>query len=186
MDVIVRGKHFDVPEPVEERARKKLERLPHYLPLLDESTAEVDIAHEKAKEPDKRFVINVTVSGHGVHLQAQSRAAQPEAAVDRVVQALTRQARRQKDLRYNRTRAKAAKPPKAAPRARGKAGSGAGRDITRVKRFAVKPMTTVEALEQMEMLKHDFFLYLDAEAGQVALLYRRRAGDYGLIVPELA
>ena len=183
MDVIVRGKHFDVPEPVEERARKKLGRLPHYLPLLDESTAEVDIAHEKAKEPDKRFVINVTVSGHGVHLQAQSRAAQPETAVDRVVQALTRQARRQKDLRYTRSRAKAAKPP-ARPREAGS--SRMPKDLTRVKRFAVKPMTTIEALEQMEMLKHDFFLFQDAEAGQVALLYRRRAGDYGLIVPELS
>jgi putative sigma-54 modulation protein len=184
VDVIVRGKHFDVPEPVEERARKKLGRLPHYLPLLDDSTAEVDIAHEKAKEPGKRFVINVTVSGHGVHLQAQSRAAQPETAVDRVVQALTRQARRQKDFRYTRTRVKAAKTPRAA-RARAE-NSGMPKDLSRVKRFAVKPMTTVEALEQMEMLKHDFFLFQDADAGQVALLYRRRAGDYGLIVPELS
>ena len=186
MDVIVRGKHFDVPELVEERARKKLARLPHYLPLLDESTAEVDIAHEKAKEPDKRYVVNATVSGHGVHLQAQSRAAQAETAVDRVVQALTRQARRQKDFRYTRSRAKAAKTAKAALPAAAPTNSGMPKDVTRIKRFAVKAMTPVEALEQMEMLKHDFFLFHDAEAGQVALLYRRRAGDYGLIVPELS
>ncbi|MDP3769138.1 MAG: sigma 54 modulation/S30EA ribosomal C-terminal domain-containing protein [Dehalococcoidia bacterium] len=47
-------------------------------------------------------------------------------------------------------------------------------------------MTAAEALEQMEALGHDFFLFYHAEAGQFALLYRRRNGDYGLIVPELS
>jgi putative sigma-54 modulation protein len=58
--------------------------------------------------------------------------------------------------------------------------------VVRVKRFAIKPMTVEEAAEQMEALGHDFFLFYDAEAEQFHLLYRRRAGDYGLIIPELA
>jgi putative sigma-54 modulation protein len=56
--------------------------------------------------------------------------------------------------------------------------------VVRVKRFVVKPMTEEEAIEQMELLHHDFFLFFDADAGTYALLYRRREGDYGMIIPE--
>ena len=183
MDIIVRGKHFDVPAPAEERARTKLGRLSHYLPLLDDGSAEVDITHEKAKEPGKRYLVHATVTGHGIHLRAQERAAKLETAIDEVVHALSRQARRHKEKLYGRSRAKAgpaeaaAEPeePPALPKA-----------VAKVKRFAVKPMTPAEALDQMELLNHDFFLFHDADAGQVALLYRRRTGDIGLIVPELS
>lgn len=186
MEIIVRGKHFDVPALVEERARTKLGRLPRYLPLLEEASAEVDIAHEKAKQPDKRFVVHVTVSAHGVHLRAEERAAKLETAVDQVVQALNQQARKHKEQIYRRSRAKATKATPATKAARRDGAAAMPRDVTKVKRFAVNAMTAAEALEQMEMLKHDFFLFFDADADQVSLLYRRRAGDYGLIVPELS
>ena len=186
MDIVVRGKHFDVPALVEERARTKLGRLPRYLPLLEEASAEVDIAHEKAKQPDKRFVVHVTVSGHGVHLRAEERAAKLETAVDQVVQALNQQARKHKEQIYGRSRAKAPKAPASAKAASPDGATAMPRDVTKVKRFAVNAMTAAEALEQMEMLKHDFFLFFDADADQVSLVYRRKAGDYGLIVPELS
>jgi putative sigma-54 modulation protein len=54
----------------------------------------------------------------------------------------------------------------------------------RIKRFPVKPMTEEEAVEQMELLGHDFFLFFDADADTYALLYRRRDGSYGMIIPE--
>jgi putative sigma-54 modulation protein len=183
MDIIVRGKHFDVPAGVEERAQRKLSRLAHYLPLLEDATTEVDVSHEKAKEPDKRFVVHVTVSAHGVHLQAEERAGKPETAVDQVAQALTKQARKHKDKIYGRTRAKGAKKDAVPEPAAGESPALPG-DVSRVKRFAVRPMTVAEAQEEMALLKHDFFLFHDAEAGRIALLYRRKAGDLGLIVPE--
>ena len=188
MDVIVRGKHFDVPDHVAERARTKLGKLPHYLSLLEDAAVEVDLAHEKAKEPGLRYVAHVTVSAHGVHLQATERAAKPEAAVDQAAQALARQAQRHKQRLYQRGRIRSPKA-LAAQRARSqkpKGESGQPDGVARVKRFLVKPMTAAEALEQMSALGHDFFLFHDADLGQFALLYRRRAGDYGLIVPELS
>ena len=48
----------------------------------------------------------------------------------------------------------------------------------------MKPMDEEEAIEQMELLGHDFFLFFDADANTYALLYRRRKGDYGMIIPE--
>jgi putative sigma-54 modulation protein len=59
------------------------------------------------------------------------------------------------------------------------------RHIVRVKRFPMTPMHAEEAVEQMELLGHDFFVFFNAEEGQINVLYRRKDGDYGLLQPEL-
>jgi putative sigma-54 modulation protein len=59
------------------------------------------------------------------------------------------------------------------------------RKVVRVKRFAVKPMSVAEAVDQMELLGHDFFLFFNADSEKLNLLYRRKDGNYGLIEPEL-
>ena len=56
--------------------------------------------------------------------------------------------------------------------------------VVRVKRFNLKPMTEAEAIDQMEALGHNFFLFQDADRDQIALVYRRQDGDYGMIVQE--
>jgi putative sigma-54 modulation protein len=58
--------------------------------------------------------------------------------------------------------------------------------VVRIKRFQMKPMTEAEAIEQMEALGHDFFLFEDVDKDTLALLYRRQDGDYGMILPEEA
>ena len=59
-------------------------------------------------------------------------------------------------------------------------------DVIRVKRFRVKPMPVSEATEQMELLGHDFFLFVNSETSRFNCLYRRKEGGYGLIEAELA
>ena len=59
------------------------------------------------------------------------------------------------------------------------------RKVVKVKRFIVKPMSVIEATDQMELLSHDFFLFFDADVEEMKLLYRRKDGNYGLIEPEL-
>jgi putative sigma-54 modulation protein len=182
VDITVRGQHFEVPDSVEERARRKLGRLDHYLPLLHDAVVEVDITHERAKEPDQRYLVCVTVDGGGVHLRAEERAAALETAVDEAARALAAQARRHKQRLYERGRVKVS--PEAIAE---KAGAKSSSDkVMRVKRFEVKPMTVNEAVEEMEALGHEFFVFHHAQAGQFAVLYRRRAGDYGVIIPELS
>ena len=192
VEVIVRGKHVEVPDQVTERARQKLGRLDHYLPLLRDAMVEVDVAQQRTKEPDQRYVVHVAVRGNGVHLRAEGRAARPEAAIDLAAHVLTEQARRHKQRLYGRSRTAAAK--KATQERAEPAPPDDPEDdepdvlqkVGKIKRFPVKPMTTEEAVEQMELLGHNFFLFLDADVRQFALLYRRRAGDYGLIIPELS
>jgi putative sigma-54 modulation protein len=192
MDVTVRGKHFDVPEHVAERAKLKFSRLEHYLPLLRDAIVEVDVSQERTKEPEGRFLVTVTVRGSRAHLRAEERAARPEEAVDMAAHVLAGQARRQKQRLYRRGRTGASKDA-ASPEDQSAAITEFDDDepgpldlVSKVKRFSVKPMTTEEAVEQMELLTHDFFIFHDADIDQFALLYRRRAGDYGLIIPELS
>src|SRR3970282_1047194 len=102
-----------------------------------------DMAHEKAQEPDQRYVVRVTVSGHGVHLQAEEHAAKPEVAVDLAAHAITRQAERHKERLYGRGRQRGAKETAARPvTVEDEETSSVMKKVARVKRFAVKPMTT--------------------------------------------
>ena len=78
-----------------------------------------------------------------------------------------------------------------ASRARGPAANGVDEDedlgnIVRVKRFQAKPMFPEEAVEQMELLGHNFFVFLNAADERMSVVYRRRDGDYGLLEPELS
>jgi putative sigma-54 modulation protein len=57
--------------------------------------------------------------------------------------------------------------------------------VVKTKQFTLKPMAVDEATEQMELLGHDFFLFINADNGKANLLYRRKDGDYGLIEPNM-
>jgi putative sigma-54 modulation protein len=56
--------------------------------------------------------------------------------------------------------------------------------VVRSKRFPLKPMTPEEAAEEMELIGHDFYVFINSETEQVNVLYRRKGGNYGLIEPE--
>ena len=56
--------------------------------------------------------------------------------------------------------------------------------VVKTKRFAIKPMATEEAILQMELLGHNFFVYMDDETSEVNVIYKRKDGNYGLIEPE--
>ena len=182
VEISVRGKHFDVPDSVEQHARRKLDKLDHYLPLLEDATVQVDIAHQRAKEPHERYLVRVLVSGRGVHLRAVEHAAEITPAVDEAIRVVIDQARKHKDRLHGRTRTRPAGRPAPTPSTDGDAESW--ERVARVKRFTLKPMTLLEAVDEMELLGHSFFVYLDAEEDRFAVVFRRKSGDYGLIVPE--
>lgn len=183
MDVVFRAKGFPLNEQLKEYVSQKLGRLSRYLPLVKEVMVEV----EGEGKADQQFAVQVTVNANGTFLRAQERGPQLKVALDAAVDALARQVRRYKERLYrSRRRAKESLrtlsplPPLAADR------EVASSRVVKVKRFALKPMTQAEAIEQMELLGHNFFLFQDAGRGGYALLYRRQDGNYGLIIPEPA
>ena len=187
MELIFRGKHLELGDDFREYADRKLSRIARYLPAAEHAI--VDVRHE-GKGPEGRFVVQVTVNANGTFLRAEERAGQAEAAVDAVSDVLSRQVTRFKQKKLYRSQRRGGKEEAAA--AAGMEEEPAlppgteivsGKVVKR-KQFAVKPMTEAEAVEQMELLGHNFFLFRDEDRQALALLYRRRDGDYGLILPE--
>jgi len=185
MDVIVKGKQIVVGEQVKEYARTKLGKLDRYLPTLREAV--VEVGREKANMG--RYIVQVTVNSNGTFLRAEERAGEPMAAIDLAHAALNRQIERHKQRIYRRKDIRALREARKAEEESALAAEEAGEEeelilgrVVRVKRFNIKPMSVEEALEQMELLGHTFFLFRDADSDSYSLIYRRRDGDYGLIV----
>jgi ribosomal subunit interface protein len=187
MELIFRGKNVTLGEDFREYAARKLDRLSRYLSLAEHAI--VDVRRE-AKGSDGRFVVQVTLNANGTFLRAEERAAQLEAALDSVSDILSRQVTRFKKRRVDRSHRGVDKDAMAAVSAEeGEPELPPGVEIVsgrvvKRKQFVVKPMTEAEAVEQMELLGHNFFLFRDEDRQGLALLYRRRDGDYGLILPE--
>ncbi len=189
MDVIFRGQHLQISDRFREYASEHLARIARHLPMAEHAI--VDVRRE-AKSGEGRFVVQVTIDASGNYLRAEERNHEMEAAVDAVVDVLDRQAKRFKErklLRSQRRVGKEERLPGAGPSEPEEEPLPpdteivAGR-VVRIKHFAMKPMTEAEAIEQMEMLDHMFFLFRDADRDQLALVYRRSYGDYGLILEE--
>ncbi len=178
MQLIVSGKNLEVSDWLKDYVEKKVGRLDRYLPGLKE--ARVELALEHTRNANQSQVVQVTLRTNGTILRGEERSADFTAAVDTVVDKLHRQIERYKNKRSRaRTQgesiASGAEPttPAAEPR------------IVRTKRFHIPPMTTEEAVEQMELLGHNFFLFANRDHGKLCVLYRRNDGDYGLIEPEV-
>lgn len=187
MEIIFRGQHLTVGDEFRKRASDHLNKLTRYLPLANHAI--VDVRRE-AKGEVGRFVVQVTISANGTFLRAEERNFELTAAIDAATDILTRQAKRWKEkklLRSQRRITKDALQPAAEVGRRTPLPQDVeiilGR-VVRLKRFPMKPMTEAEAIEQMELLGHVFFLFRDADKGVLAVLYRRQEGDYGMILPE--
>jgi putative sigma-54 modulation protein len=192
MDIIFRGQHLTIDDRFRAHAAEHLNKITKHLPMADHAI--VDVRRE-AKGEEGRYVVQVTVSANGTFLRAEERNYDLLAAVDATVSALDSQAKRFKERKILRSERHVDKD----HRIPGAADGGEPQEaplppgvelvdgrVVRLKRFALKPMTEAEAITQMEALGHNFFLFQDADREEIALLYRRQDGDYGLILQETA
>lgn len=179
MQLIIQGKNIEVTDRLQEYIEKKVGKLDRYLPTITEARMELSV--EDAKSAKDRQVAQLTVRSKGTLLRAEERSADMFASIDTIVDKMYRQIVRYKGKRYGRGRGPGEIPPveefeeeEASPR------------IVRTKRFQVAPMDEEEAVEQMELLGHDFFVFFNVNTNEVNVIYRRKDGNYGLIEPELA
>ncbi|UCH86019.1 MAG: ribosome-associated translation inhibitor RaiA [Dehalococcoidia bacterium] len=193
MELTFRSRRVTVTDSLREYTNRKLSRLSRYLPPVDEAVVELK---QEGGENARRYVVQLTVNCDGTYLRAEERGSRLLPAIDAAADILSHQARRYKEKVYHRDKhvkarqaalaGKAAEPAEVEEeeeREEEETEIVLGR-VVRIKRFPVKPMSEEEAIEQMELLHHDFFLFFDADANTYALLYRRREGDYGMIIPE--
>jgi putative sigma-54 modulation protein len=177
---IIAKNNVEVSETLEAYVEKKIGKLGRYLPTIGEGKAE--ISHEDAKLPEQRFSVQVTLDSKGVLIRAQEKSKDIRTAVDKVVDVLSKRIERYKGKLYDKGRGTSFTRQGAAIKTEE---IEARKRVVKTKRFLVKPMPVDEAVNQMELLGHDFFLFIDADTERLNLLYRRKSGDYGLIEPEL-
>lgn len=178
MQLIIQGKNIEVTDRLREYVEKKVGKLDRYLPTITEARMELSV--EGTKSAKDRQVAQLTVRSKGTLLRAEERTADMFASIDAIVDKMYRQIVRYKGKRYGRGRGPGEVPPveefEEEPLRR----------IVRTKRFQVAPMDEEEAIEQMELLGHDFFVFFNVNTDGINVIYRRKDGDYGLLEPELA
>ena len=182
MKTIVRGKNVEVPDRVRDYAERKLRRLERMLD--DRSDAIVELSNEQHRSADDAHIAEVTLVIDGQTLRSHAAGPSYQAALDNVVDKVERQAvdHREKP----RLRARPIEERQLLRRiADGTPGPERERRIVKTKRFAIEPMFEEDALSRMEELGHRFFVYVSAETEQVAILYKRDDGDYGVIEPVI-
>ena len=178
MELKIIGKNMKLTPEVRHYIELKLGKLARHLPDITES--KVEVSEEKTKSPKQRFVVQVTIGSRGTLLRGESRGENPLEATDRVVATMDRQIEHHKGKLYDKRRGS---PPNKSELSSETETTPSS--VVKVKRFAVKPMSVAEAIDQMELLGHDFFLFFNADNEELNLLYRRKDGNYGLIEPEL-
>jgi putative sigma-54 modulation protein len=175
----VKGRNLDVSDSIRAYAEQKLAKLDRQ--LGDATRVELELHVEKNPSISANQVAEVTVWTKGPTLRAREASRDMRASIDRLSDKLVRQVRQYRDRRDHKNGRTNARP------AEGAAGMPEQLDqpIAKTKQFAVKPMTPEEAVLQLELVGHDFFVFQNAESGEVNVVYRRRSGGYGLIEPQV-
>lgn len=170
MNINVRGKHIDVTPALREHVEKRLGRVTRFF----ENLRDVNVVLKVEKE---RHIIEVTIPINGITLRGEESSTDMYASIDMVVDKLEKQLSKHKE-KLKHYRAPAFKDDMLP--------AYAGKDeerLVRTKRFTVKPMTVEEAIMQMNLLGHDFYVFSNADTESVNVIYRRKDGDYGLLEP---
>jgi putative sigma-54 modulation protein len=187
MVVTFRGNDIGISDQTKETASKRIEQLQRLLNNVVDTKLEVRRIHNR-QTPDG-VAAQLTIQTGRQLLRAEERDQDLDKAVNSVLDKMQRQVRRlhekQSDRRGPRATERDVIPEPVSPfEAEANDATDEGIAIVRRKKFPVKPMDPQEAIEQMELLGHDFFLFHNAIESQINVVYRRRDGSYGLIAPD--
>ena len=178
MKITVRGKNINITPALKDYAEKRIKKLNKYF-----NGADVQVNLSVAKES---HIVEVTLLVNGLILRGEESTEDMYASIDLVVDKLEKQIDKHKTKLSRRIRDGNIKNivNEQVKRSQIQDEEEEPR-IVRTKRFAMKPMPVEEAILQMEMLNHDFFVFINADTEQVNVLYRRKDRNYGLIEPDM-
>ena len=179
MRITVKGKNMEVSDPLQRYAEKKVEKLGKYFQNIKEAVITQSIQRNW-------HIVEVTLEGDGILLRGEERSDNMYASIDQVVEKLEKQIKRFKGKLIARMHPEESpkehvstvpEPPSAEV-------PEEAFEIVRTKRFTLKPMSADEATAQMELLNHDFYVFLNSDTDLVSVIYKRQDGNYGMIEPE--
>lgn len=180
MRLEVKGRNVEVNDSIRRYAEEKLDRVERQLP--EETQIEVELTLETNPSISEDHIAEATVWTKGSTLRVRESSNAFETSIDQLSDKLERQVKRYREKRSRRETGR---------RANGHqsdepsfSGEQLDRMIVKSKQFELQPLTPEEAAVELELIGHDFFVFTNAETGLTNVVYRRRAGAYGLIEPQ--
>lgn len=176
MKINVRGKNMEVSPALQEYLEKRMGKLEKYF----DSQIEVQVTMSIVKDD---HIVEATISIDGLLLRGEETSQDIYASIDMVVDKLERQMHKYK-TKINRKLRQSGIKDLNEQIVETKPEEEAEPVVVRTKRFAMKPMPVEEAILQMNLLGHSFFVFANADTDEINVLYVRKDGNYGLIEPE--
>ncbi len=193
MKLLIHGRNLEVTPAIRDYTETKLTRaINHFEGMVKEADVHLSVARNP-RVPQQ--IAEVTMFANGTVIRAQERSDNLYASIDLVANKLTRQLNRYKERLQDRHHGPvhrsardeeagaAALPPPGASLTDGKEPELPNRGVRR-KYFEMAPMSLDEALHQLELIDHDFFVFREAETGQIQVVYHRNHGGFGVIQPK--
>jgi len=188
MELLINGHNMEVTSRLHNYVEKKTGKLDRYMPNL--ADVRVDLSTTNARNALERQVAQITIRDkRGTILRAEERSNDMFASIDAVIDKLYRQINRYRGKRKRKWRSGNDKNEELMlgdplP-VEEDIGESEEPTIVRYKQFTMRPMSSEEALDQVELLGHDFFVFFNADEQAVNVLYRRRDNNYGLLQPDM-
>ncbi|MFC1478183.1 ribosome hibernation-promoting factor, HPF/YfiA family [Candidatus Margulisiibacteriota bacterium] len=180
MQITVRGHNVEVTDALKQYAVDKAEKIGKFFDNIQNTVVELNYSHTSSK--DKRQIAQITSFIAGTVVRAEEASEDMYASIDMVIDKIERQLKKYNDKLHDRHK------------------KGTGTDVSfltaaaetdefrphiaKTKRFSRKPMTPWEAVLQMEMVHHDFFIFCNANTDSISVVYKRKDGNFGMLVPE--
>lgn len=188
MKLVIQGKNIEVTDALREYVQQKVEKaVSHFHHLAMEIDVNLSVARNPRIEPKQ--TAEVTIYANGAVVRAEESSQNLYASIDLVADKIARQLRKYKEKRQDRKHI--------AVKTADVLGEGAVTDtvvpdrepalppeVVRTKYFAMPPMTVDEALGQLELVDHDFFMFRNVDTGEINVIYERNHGGYGVIQPR--
>ena len=180
MAITVRGRNIEITPALKDHVSKRIGKVTKYFDSANMGEITAILTVSKG-----RHIVEVTVPINGILLRGEEATTDMYASIDLVIDKLERQIEKYKTkLSRNLKNGTFKTELVSAAAVVGDVAADEDFSIVKTKRFAVKPMAVDEAVMQMNLINHDFFVFTNAETEEVNVVYRRKDGQYGLIEPE--
>lgn len=193
MKLVIHGKNIEITDAIHEYVHQKISKAANHYQTV---TTEIDVHLSVARNPriTTKQTAEVTLFVNGSVIRAEESSENLYASVDLVADKIARQLRKYKEKRqrkvekrHNKARMQAGEmleEPALVGNLTSDRAPELPQEVVRSKHFAMPPMSISDALEQLELVDHDFYVFQNAETGQINVIYERNHGGYGVIQPR--
>ncbi|MDX2245107.1 MAG: ribosome-associated translation inhibitor RaiA [Leptolyngbyaceae cyanobacterium bins.302] len=188
MKLVIQGKNIEITDSIREYVNQKIEKaITHFQSMV----TEVDVHLSVARNPriNSKQVAEVTIYVNGSVVRAEEGSENLYASIDMVADKISRQLRKYKEKRYDKHHpsvktAEALSDQPVISELPTDRTPSLPPQVVRTKYFAMPPMSVQDALEHLELIDHDFYVFCNVETGEINVVYERNHGGYGVIQPR--